>query len=208
MMKKINEQQGIGVVAIIAIIAVLAIGGIVATQVMVNNQAEVEVTDEEQREEIMEARADAAQLLTQLQADINAGADIAASATLSQIADIRAELKEAYAGTSAELMAEFNQLDQHLADVQTQLSANATVTYEAIADSMAELEADIDAGARSAWDMVKQEAEEIEATTETTATSSMEAGGEVDADMDVDGSATMNTDGAEVDGSVSGSVDL
>lgn len=208
MMMKTNNEQGIGMVAIIAIIAVLAIGGIVATQVMVNNEAEVEVTDEEQREEIAEARTDAAQLLTQLQADINAGADIAASATLSQIAAIRAELKEAYEGTSAELMTEFNQLDERLATVQTQLSTNATVTFDAIADSMAELEADIDAGARSAWDMVKQEAEEIEATTETTATSSMEAAGEADADMDVDDSATMNTDGAEVDGSISGSVDL
>ena len=161
MMMKTNNEQGIGMVAIIAIIAVLAIGGIVATQVMVNNEAEVEVTDEEQREEIAEARTDAAQLLTQLQADINAGADIAASATLSQIAAIRAELKEAYEGTSAELMTEFNQLDERLATVQTQLSTNATVTFDAIADSMAELEADIDAGARSAWDMVKQEAEEM-----------------------------------------------
>ena len=175
-----EPEKGIGIVAILIIVAMIGVGGVAAVQtynkaqvdvdtaeVMTEKEAEVEEAKEQAQDDLVKAKAAIA-------TDLNSA--------ISMIADIRANLAKVAIGASVSAKAELQVLDDKIAAVQADVTAESATAATMIDDVIVDIESSLDQASDAHSDtstetMMKSESETMEddsstATVEATSESS------------------------------------
>lgn len=188
----LKKEQGIGLTALIIIFAVLSIGSFAAVEVYQNTHTEIladDVTTEQSTlEDIARAKTDARASLEAIETKLQSGASVNVDAVQKTIADIRVDLRAAYAGANAGLQTELSMLESSLTQLETEVRTQASDAARAAGDAVATFDASLSVNSEAAQESTDTSAE-IRMSDDTQAGASQP---EEDRDDHVEGSTMID----------------
>lgn len=162
--KTSNNNALIVTVVLLALIAV-------AVYVLFANDADemqpndVVATQQPSQADLIKARTEIAVVLSDLQADINDGVNMATSTLNQKLMSERRELRQTYQNVTGQAKTDYEAIDRDLGRLETELKGDVKVASATIGGIMGKLEADMEAGARATWNEVKRAAASMNDTT-------------------------------------------
>ena len=161
--RKTNSNNAlIGTFVLLALIGV-ALYFLFANDTVVNEQPnEVTAMEEPSSQDLIVARGEVATVLTEIQANINAGTNIATTDLNQKLINERRELRAAYQNVTGEAKAEYEALDRDLGRLEAELKGDVKTATVTISGIMSRLESDMRADVRATWEEIKKAANSVQ----------------------------------------------
>lgn len=154
--------------SLIVAVVILALLGVMAYVLLTNSVSdqeseEVTTTSQTSEQDLMAARAEVATVLSEIQASINAGANISTSDVNQKLVNERRELRTAYQNVTGEARAEYEEIDRNLGRLETELKGDVKVASATILSTMSKIESDMQADVRATWEEIKRASASLDA---------------------------------------------